>query len=530
MITLPLSTVFIAGSVAMYIMLLSRNKSLSTRKLKMESSSGKDKIKRHVSLKQNKYEARYQRLVSTVNHQIEQDEAVLEDLDSDLNFLDEQEKAIEARFEIIQERNQLLEEQRDQQRAKQRKLKGDKRELKALEKKAFLRLEERAGIQHQTCRKDRISEICEHASVASQMNSQRELAKTEAYKDKKAKQLLQLGSQRYFDPSPADRLLSYVDMPRSGKKKDRLLASEGDLLREISELCAVDFKIENPDSDKIMLRNAPESYTKEIARMSFNRWIKSGTLTEKSFQQHLTRAQQEIELEAKRAGKAAAARLEIKGIHPECLFLVGKLLFRTSYTQNQWQHAIESAELCSIMAEELGLDPILARRATLLHDIGKVLWEETERVGSHAVSGAAFARAYGEPEEVVHPIAAHHQDEAPSTPLAYLVIAADTMSGARPGARRETSEAFSQHMEQLEGICSVFKGINSYMVIQGGREVRLIVDPRRYSDVEVAALSQELAEQIEDECTFPGQIKVLASRDIRISTYARAQKSRRLKS
>ena len=196
-------------------------------------------------------------------------------------------------------------------------------------------------------------------------------------------------------------------------------------------------------------------------------------------------------------------------------------MYRTSYTQNQWAHAIESAFLCGMIAEDMGIDPIKARRSALIHDIGKVLWAETEAVGSHAVSGAAFARAHGEPEDITHPIAAHHNDEKPSTVLAHIVAASDALSGARPGARRATEEAFSTRVEDLERICYDFPGIDSHFVIQGGRELRIVVDHQRVGDLEAARLSSAVATRIEDELTYPGQIKVTVIRETRVSAVAR---------
>jgi ribonuclease Y len=173
------------------------------------------------------------------------------------------------------------------------------------------------------------------------------------------------------------------------------------------------------------------------------------------------------------------------------------------------------------MARDLKLDVVLARRSALIHDIGKVLYEETERVGSHAVSGAAFARAHGETDVIVHPVAAHHNDEAPATALAHLVAAADALSGARPGARRETEEAFGSRVEDFERICADYQEIDAAFVIQGGREVRVVVDPRRLDDLGAVELSMEIAGRIESEVTYPGQVKVTVMREIRASAVAR---------
>jgi len=223
------------------------------------------------------------------------------------------------------------------------------------------------------------------------------------------------------------------------------------------------------------------------------------------------------------AGRRAARILKLKNVHPDILQLVGKLLYRTSYTQNQWQHAIETAHLCGMMAEQMGLNVRDAYRSGLMHDIGKVLWAETEAVGSHAVSGAAFATERGETPDIVHPIAAHHGDEKPSSPLAHLVAAADALSGARPGARRETLESYTQRVDDIEKICGEFRGrgLKRSYVIQGGREVRIHVDPHRVDDHAAVRLAGEVAGRIEEECVYPGQIKVTILRETTSSSMAR---------
>ncbi|MCA9545842.1 MAG: HDIG domain-containing protein, partial [Myxococcales bacterium] len=234
----------------------------------------------------------------------------------------------------------------------------------------------------------------------------------------------------------------------------------------------------------------------------------------------------DLEKTVRDAGKRAAKLLRIRSMHPEILHLVGKLMYRTSYTQNQWQHAIETAFLCSMMAENLGMNVEVARRSALIHDIGKVLWAETEAAGSHAVSGAKFATEHGEPPEIVHPVAAHHNDEPPSTALAHLVAAADALSGARPGARRETLESFSERVEALEAICQAFGEVQKAAIMSGGREVRIQVDPRAVDDLGAMELSEDLAARIEDELTYPGQIKITVMREIVSTAVARRGRGR----
>ncbi|MEE2644246.1 MAG: HDIG domain-containing metalloprotein, partial [Myxococcota bacterium] len=318
-----------------------------------------------------------------------------------------------------------------------------------------------------------------------------------------------------------DRLLNYVPIPRSSKVKERLLADLEGHSAHLEEVTGVRFEWDEGQA-RFLLRDAAETYSREIARRAFLAWCDQGAQSD-SLARIFARTQRRLDENCLQLGQRAAKRLSLRGIHRELLTLVGRLNYRTSYTQNQWQHAIEAAELAGMIAEELSMDPVQAKRATLLHDIGKVLWEETERVGSHAVSGAACAREYGENPDILHPIAAHHQDESPSSPLAFLVIAADTLSGARPGARVEGAESFRQHVEMLEGFCADRPEIQNYSIIQGGRELRISVDPRRLDDLALNSLTEDLAAQIEEESVYPGRVKVIGLRELRVSQTIQAR-------
>ena len=422
-----------------------------------------------------------------------------------------------------QERVTEVEGRRQESRASQKKVKSLQRQLKRQQRELIAQLEERAQITTREVVDAQVESRCAQIEVEAQQRAQRVIVEAEAYRDSRAAELMSLSRQRYYDPQPAERLMSYVELPQSKRLYSALTHESGELLEMLREVTQVEFIFDEQHARRLMLRNSPETYTRELARLTFQRWMSTGQLTEQGLRKQHQRAANALEREAREAGLAAAKHLDLKGIHPEILHLVGKLLFRTSYTQNQWQHAIEASELCGMMAAELNMDVTLARRATLLHDIGKVLWAETEAAGSHAVSGAVFARDHGELPEIVHPIGAHHNDEQPSSALAYLVIAADTLSGARPGARRETSEAFSQHVAQLDQLCSELDGLRQHMVIQGGREVRLSVAPHQYSDLELAELTEEVAAEIEEQCVFPGQIKVTGLREVIHSSVARAR-------
>ena len=430
---------------------------------------------------------------------------------------------LDERAEQQEERHQAIKLRRQENQQLKGQVKGLKQTLKRQGKSINTLLEERAQVTSRSVIDGQVDAFCAQVEIEVQQRTQRVIVEAEAYRDSRAAELMSLGRQRYYDPQPAERLVGHVELPQAPKLREALLHEGGELLSLLQDVTKVDFIFDEQHAKRLLLRNSPETYTRELARLTFQRWISTGQLNEQGLRRQYERARKALEREARNAGRTAAEHLDLKNIHPEILFLVGKLLFRTSYTQNQWQHAIEASELCGMMAAELNMDVNLARRATLLHDIGKVLWAETEAAGSHAVSGAVFAREHGEIPEVIHPIGAHHHDEAPSTALAYLVIAADTLSGARPGARRETSEAFSQHVAQLDELCGSLNGVRQHMIIQGGREVRLHVYPQRYSDLDLTELTEEVAAEIEDQCVFPGQIKVTALREVISTSVAQAR-------
>lgn len=361
-------------------------------------------------------------------------------------------------------------------------------------------------------------EMTASAAVAAQKAAKHLEEQAIEDREKLAREMMDLVCQRYGAPLPANRLVGVVDLPRSAKLREHIMGDDRAVLRAMAEECEVEF---NPTGDNQLHLQAPDPYIREVGRLAYDRMVRGGNVSEAIARKAARKAIRDLDKIVRDAGNRAARVLKLKRVHPEILHLVGKLLYRTSYTQNQWQHAIESAQLCAMMAEELGLDVVAARRAGLLHDIGKVLWAETEAVGSHAVSGAAFATDRGEIPEIVHPIAAHHNDEKPSSALAHLVAAADALSGARPGARRETMETYKQRVEDLERISNDFKSVKKSYVIQGGRELRIVVDPKQVDDLEAVRLSNAVAERIEDECVYPGQIKVCVVRETQRTAIAR---------
>jgi ribonuclease Y len=327
---------------------------------------------------------------------------------------------------------------------------------------------------------------------------------------RQAKRIMGIAVQRYHAHFLTERLLSNIALPPG--MAERLAADGNALLGAIQEGSGV--KLELAETGERVRLDSGDGVAREVARRALHKLIKGTTPRgfDKDPKKWVEQLRANLEREIVDLGKRAFAELEIPKAHPEIVKLVGCLNYRTSYTQNQWKHALEASFLGGMMAAELGLDVKLARRATLMHDIGKALTHEIE--GPHAVIGADYARRLGEHEIVANAIGAHHADEPPNSIYAYLVAAADAMSGARPGARREQTEQYSTKLEDLERIGFSFRGVERAHAVQGGREVRVYVRERDVDDVRAVELSSEIARKISDEMTFPGQIKVTVIRTV----------------
>jgi ribonuclease Y len=447
--------------------------------------------------------------------------------------LERRERAIVAEDQRLDARTATLERQREEAEASSRELdaafegldarsdgvRERRAEVEVLERQVSTQVEARAGVTREAAREELAQDALSEAQLAAQKSARLREEHARAQAEPAARQMIDLVCQRYGTALATERTVSSVALPAAGKIRDRLMAPEGGLVSALQAMSGVEFQLQ-PDGETLYLA-INDGYQREIARLTFEKLIKDKEPNEASLKRLFDKSSADLERIVRTAGNKAAEILKIGKVHPEILMLVGKLLYRTSYTQNQWAHAIETAHLCGMMAEDLGADARAARRSALIHDIGKVLWVETEATGSHAVSGAAFAAARGESPEIVHPIAAHHNDEKPDSVLAHIVAAADALSGARPGARRATEEAYSMRIEDLERICLSMRGIESHFVIQGGRELRIMVDQDRVDDAGAVRMSNDIAGRIEDELTYPGQIKVTVIRETRASAVAR---------
>jgi ribonuclease Y len=442
------------------------------------------------------------------------------ELDDDEAHLAQRQAAVDRRLSGIKDRNDDLAERFNGIKEKRVEMASIRSEIESLEEMFTEAIEGTAGDTLENVLEDMTHELIGDTEVAAQKAAKALLTKTVDRSEFEAKRLIDIACQRYGAPLAANRLVSTVNLPTKAAQKERVLHDGESVLKAIFEETDVQFL---DQGEGVYFLQAPDPYTREVGRLAYEKMVRSGNISEAAARQSAEKSKANLDKVVRDAGRRAARILSLKNIHPDILQLVGKLLYRTSYTQNQWQHAIETAHLCGMMAEEMGLDIRAAHRAALLHDIGKVLWAETEACGSHAVSGAAFAAERGEDPDIVHPIAAHHNDEKPSSPLAHLVAAADALSGARPGARRETLESYTQRVDDIEAICEKFRdrGVKRAYVIQGGREVRLEVTPRRVDDQAAIRLAGDIARSIEEECIYPGQIKVTVLRETTSSSTAR---------
>jgi ribonuclease Y len=338
---------------------------------------------------------------------------------------------------------------------------------------------------------------------------------TKEQADKKAKKILATAIQRYAGDFVAERTVSVVQLP-SDEMKGRIIGREGRNIRALEAATGIDLIID--DTPEAVILSGFNPVRREVARISLMRLISDGRIHPARIEDVVKKVEAEVDIAVKEAGEQAAFDLGVHGIHNELIKYLGRLKFRTSYAQNVLQHSVEVGFFTGIMASELGLNVKMARRMGLLHDIGKAIDHEVE--GPHAVIGSRIAKKFGESPKVVHAVAAHHEDVPPNSVYALLVQAADGLSGARPGARKELLENYIKRLEDLENIANSFNGVANTYAIQAGRELRVIVESKKISDEESILLSRDVVKKIEESLTFPGQIKVTVIRETRAVEYA----------
>ena len=343
--------------------------------------------------------------------------------------------------------------------------------------------------------------------------SERQLKETAS---KKAKEILGYTIQKCAADHTSETTVSVVSLPNDDMK-GRIIGREGRNIKMLETLTGIDLIID--DTPEAVILSGFDPLRREVARISLEKLIEDGRIHPSKIEEMVEKAKEEVEEIIKEEGERAVIETGVHGLHPDIIKLLGKLKYRTSYGQNVLNHSIEVSNLARIMAEELGLDPKLARRAGLLHDIGKALDHDME--GTHVEIGVDILKKYKENDLVINAVQAHHGDVEPKTIEAVLVQAADAISASRPGARRETLEAYIKRLEKLEEIADSFEGVDKSYAVQAGREIRLIVKPEKISDNEMTVLAREVAEKIESEMEYPGQIKVNVIRETRAIDYAK---------
>ena len=426
----------------------------------------------------------------------------------------------EARFEnrkdeLKKEKNLLHSEQEKLQESF-KKVEREVKKYRTRQEEISKKLSEVAAMTMEEAKTELLLMMEEGARVDFAKMARRieEEAKEEA--ESKAKRLIGIAIQRFAGEYVAEKTISTVDLP-SDDLKGRLIGREGRNIRAFEHICGVDLVID--DTPELVVISSFNVVRREIARRTIEKLIADGRIHPARIEEFHDKSKSELDKELLDLGQKAQMEIGVHGIHPEILKLVGALNWRTSYTQNQYQHALEAAFICGAMAAELGQNIKQARRAGLLHDIGKVLDASAE--GSHAMIGADFAKKYGESPDIVHAIRAHHDDEKPESVLAHLVTAADALSGARPGARKAMMESYVSRLTDIENIVNSFDGVSKSYAISGGREVRVFVENDKVTDEETVLLSRDIANKIEQEMSYPGTIKITVLRETKAVGVAR---------
>lgn len=430
--------------------------------------------------------------------------------------LQQKEENLDKKFGLIEQKE--LDNLKKEQvlSAKEQSLAVKDEELKKAADVQQAKLEEISGMSPAEAKKELMDSMEDEAKhdAAKRIKAIEEEARETA--DKKAKEIISLAVQRYAGEYVAEKTVSVVPLP-SDEMKGRIIGREGRNIRALEAATGIDLIID--DTPEAVILSGFNPVRREVARISLEKLISDGRIHPGRIEEVVAKATEEVDIGIKEAGERAVFDLGVHGIHPEIIKLIGRLKYRTSYTQNIYQHSLEVAFICGIMAAELGVNVKQAKRAGLLHDLGKAVDHEVE--GSHAVIGADLARKYGESVKIVHAIMAHHEDEKPNSVLAVLVQAADALSGARPGARREMMETYVKRLEDLERIATSFGGVTNSFAIQAGREIRVMVSSDHVTDEQSLIMARDIAKKIEAEMTYPGQIKVNVIRETRAVEYAR---------
>ncbi|MBU0549350.1 MAG: ribonuclease Y [Candidatus Omnitrophica bacterium] len=423
-------------------------------------------------------------------------------LDRRLELLEKKEKELELKSAALGRQEEGL-------KAKENQLYG----LIAEEKE---RLQKISSLSPEEAKQILLTRLSEELNTEKAVLIKKQEEELRLQANKSACEIISLAIRKYAADYAAESTVSVVNLPND-EMKGRVIGREGRNIRAFEMATGVDVIID--DTPESVILSSFDPIRREVARLSLEKLISDGRIHPTRIEEIVLKTRKDLEEQIQQKGEAACFELGIEGLRPELMKLLGRLNFRTSFGQNALQHSIEVAYFLGTMASELGADWRFARRIGLLHDIGKAVDQQQE--GTHARIGASLAKKYGESDEVIHAIESHHEEQTPLTLFAILAVAADAISAARPGARKETLEAYIKRLEKLEAIVNLFKGVEKSYAVQAGREIRVIVEPQRISDDESVNLSREIKKKIEEGLEYPGQIKITVIREIRAIEYAK---------
>lgn len=426
------------------------------------------------------------------------------------------EKRVLAKEESVDKRADAMEHREAKFTAKEEQLKQREIKVEELEQKRVQELERISGLTSEQAKEYLLKTVEEEVKIdtAKMVKELESRAKEEA--GKKAKEYVVTAIQKCAADHVAETTISVVQLPND-EMKGRIIGREGRNIRTLETMTGVDLIID--DTPEAVILSGFDPIRREVARIALEKLIVDGRIHPARIEEMVEKAQKEVETMMREEGEAATLEVGVHGIHPELVKLLGKMKFRTSYGQNALKHSIEVAQLSGLLAAEIGVDVRMAKRAGLLHDIGKSVDHEME--GSHIQIGVDLCRKYKESPIVINSVESHHGDVEPESLIACIVQAADTISAARPGARRETLETYTNRLKQLEDITNAYKGVEKSFAIQAGREIRVMVVPDQISDADMVLLARDISKQIEQELEYPGQIKVSVIRESRVIDYAK---------
>jgi len=442
------------------------------------------------------------------------------DLDKEIkerrNEISRNERRIVQKEENVDKKLEAIEKREAGFAVKEEELKKQKIEISKLNEQRLQELERISGLTSEQAKEYLLKTIEEDVKLdtAKMIKEMENKAKEEA--NRKAKDYVVTAIQKCAADHVSETTISVVSLPND-EMKGRIIGREGRNIRTLETMTGVDLIID--DTPEAVILSSFDPIRREVARIALEKLIVDGRIHPARIEEMVEKAQKEVDNMIREEGEAATLEVGIHGIHPELVRLLGKMKFRTSYGQNALKHSIEVAQLTGLLAAEIGEDVRMAKRAGLLHDIGKAVDHEME--GSHIQLGAELCKKYKESPLVINAVESHHGDVEPESLIACLVQAADTISAARPGARRETLETYSNRLQQLEDITNGYKGVEKSFAIQAGREIRIMVVPEQVSDADMVIMARDISKQIESELEYPGQIKVNVIRESRIVDYAK---------